>query len=92
MLKTEEFTFLGDERKPDFGALEVTYIPGHSVIELKSFKEYLYQYRDIRISYERAINLLYEHLMHIYSPKELTIKILFKPRGGISSELIITHK
>ena len=58
-----------------------------SAIELKSLKEYLLQYRDTVISYERAIDVMYKHLTAAYKPIRLRLEIQFRPRGGISSTM-----
>ena len=64
-----EITFIGAEAQPDFAVANITFYPDQSVIELKSLKQYFYQFRDTRISYERIINTIYDDLMDIYSPK-----------------------
>ena len=64
-------------------------IPGKAVIELKSFKLYLHQYRNKLASYERIINAIYDDLIQVYKPKRLVIEMKFNPRGGISSKLTI---
>jgi 7-cyano-7-deazaguanine reductase len=73
-----EFTFLGVAEQPDFGHIKMWFYGEEKTIELKSLKEYLYQFRDTIISYERCMSVLYEHLMAIE----------FRPRGGISSKLV----
>src|SRR5262245_14510053 len=49
--KAPEVTFLGAHDQPDFGTLYVTFYPSENVIELKSLKEYLYQWRNTTVSY-----------------------------------------
>ena len=58
-------------------------------IELRSLKQYFFQFRDTRISYERIINTVYADLMDIYSPKRIRIVMEFNVRGGITSKLTI---
>ena len=41
------------------------------------------------VSYERLINIFYDHLMEVYEPKRLRISMVCNPRGGISSKLAI---
>ena len=89
IITTQEFTFFGVKNQPDYGHVEITYHPNKSVIELKSLKLYLQQYRNEILSYERAINIVYEDLMKTYKPKRLIITIDFNPRGGIASTLTI---
>ena len=37
-IDTPEFTFYGAKNQPDFASINISMIPGKSVIELKSFK------------------------------------------------------
>ena len=80
-----EFTFLGKHDQPDFGSIKLWFYGQYKTIELKSLKNYLFQYRDTVISYERCVDVLYKHLMQTYQPVRLRVQIDFRPRGGISS-------
>ena len=80
-----EFTFLGKHNQPDFGSIKLWFYGQDKTIELKSLKNYLFQYRDTVISYERCVDVLYKHLMQTYQPVRLRVQIDFRPRGGISS-------
>jgi 7-cyano-7-deazaguanine reductase len=84
-----EFTFLGIKNQPDFGHIKIWFHGKGKTIELKSFKQYLYQYRDTILSYERCIDILYKHIKEIYEPVRVRIEIGFRPRGGISSKLVV---
>ena len=88
-VKVPEFTFLGVNEQPDFGVLYITIYPTKKIIELKSLKQYTYQLRNIVVSYERLINVVYDHLMEVYDPERLRIVMNCNPRGGISSRLTI---
>ena len=88
-IKIPEFTFLGVKEQPDFAAIYLTFYPKKKVIELKSLKEYVYQLRNIVLSYERLINIIYDQLMATYEPDRLRITMVCNPRGGISSKLTI---
>ena len=80
-----DFTFLGKHNQPDFGSIKLWFYGQDKTIELKSLKNYIFQYRDTVISYERCIDVLYKHLMQTYQPVRLRVQIDFRPRGGISS-------
>jgi len=84
-----EFTFLGVHDQPDFGNITIWYYGNTKTIELKSLKEYLFQYRDTVISYERCLDVLYKHLKEAYEPDRIRIEIEFRPRGGISSKMTV---
>jgi 7-cyano-7-deazaguanine reductase len=84
-----EFTFLGVKNQPDFGNITIWFYGKDRTIELKSLKEYLFQYRDTVISYERALDVMYKDLMKAYEPDRIRIEIEFRPRGGISSRMTV---
>jgi 7-cyano-7-deazaguanine reductase len=88
-IKIPELTFLGVNEQPDFAVVYITFYAGKKIIELKSLKLYVYQLRNITVSYERLINVLYDHLVEVYAPDRLRIVVIFNPRGGISSKLTI---
>ena len=82
-----EFTFLGKQNQPDFGVIRLWFYGRDKTIELKSLKNYLFQYRNTIISYERCIDVLYKHIIQAYDPVRVRIEIDFRPRGGISSRM-----
>ena len=61
--------------------------PGKKIVELKSLKNYLQQFRNIIVSYERLINIIYDDMMEVYKPSRLRLVLDCNPRGGISSRL-----
>jgi 7-cyano-7-deazaguanine reductase len=86
-IKIPEFTFLGVKDQPDFADVYITMFPDKKVVELKSLKKYCQQLRNIIVSYERLVNVFYEHLEEVYEPKKLIVSMIFNARGGISSKL-----
>ena len=88
-IKCPEITFEGARAQPDFALLYITFFPQKSVIELKSLKEYFYQFRSKVFSYERLINVVYQDMMDIYEPMRLRLVMICNPRGGISSRLTV---
>ena len=88
-VKIPEFTFLGVQEQPDFAAIYITFYPKNKIMELKSLKQYSYHLRDIVVSYERLINIFYDHLIETYDPERLRLMMICNPRGGISSKLTI---
>ena len=88
-IKIPEFTFLGVHEQPDFANVYLTFYPKGKIIELKSLKQYAFHLRDIIVSYERLINVFYDHLMEVFDPERLRIVMNCNPRGGISSRLTI---
>jgi len=69
--------------------LFITMYPQDSVIELRSLKEYLYQWRNVVVSYERFLDVVFEHFVSVYRPVRLRLTLETRARGGISSRLTI---
>jgi 7-cyano-7-deazaguanine reductase len=88
-IKIPEFTFLGVQNQPDFADVFITFYPKKKIIELKSLKLYVQHLRDIVVSYERLINVFYDHLIDVYEPERVRLTMICNPRGGISSKLTI---
>lgn len=88
-MKSSEVTFLGVKNQPDFAELYITFYPKDKVVELKSLKIYLQQFRNKILSYERFVNVVYEDLMRVYEPDRMRVVMVFNPRGGISSRLTV---
>ena len=61
-IKNPEVTFEGTRKQPDFAEVFITFYPNEKVVELKSLKEYFYQFRMKTFSYERLINIIYRDL------------------------------
>ena len=74
-MKQPELTFMGVHEQPDFATLYILMYPNGKIVELKSLKIYLQQYRDIIISYERIINVIFQHMMEVYTSTKITTYI-----------------
>jgi 7-cyano-7-deazaguanine reductase len=70
---------------PDFGCITIRYKPNDKIIELKSLKYYLLQYRSVGIFYEHVINRILEDLVSCVGPKFMEVVGSFTPRGGITT-------
>ena len=70
---------------PDFGQIEIEYIPHKKIVELKSLKYYLMQYRNVGIFYEHVVNRILDDLVDMLEPKSMIVTGDFSTRGGIDS-------
>jgi 7-cyano-7-deazaguanine reductase len=70
---------------PDFGCITIRYKPNDKIIELKSLKYYLVQYRSVGIFYEHVVNRILEDLVSCVHPKFMEVVGTFTPRGGITT-------
>ena len=70
---------------PDMGCITIEYVPDQSIIELKSLKYYLLQYRNVGIFYENIVNRILDDLVKVLVPKKMTVTGDFTARGGITT-------
>lgn len=92
-LTTEEFTCLCPfSGLPDFAHLAVQYIPRKKLIELKSFKYYLYAYRNVKIYNEHVVNKILEDLKKTLNPYAITVVGEFSVRGGAKNKVTAQYK
>ena len=70
---------------PDFGSLMINYVPNKYIVELKSLKFYLLQYRNVGIFYEHLVNKILDDIKSIIKPKKIEVIGKFTNRGGIVS-------
>lgn len=76
---------------PDFGRMIIRYTPNKKIIELKSLKYYLLQYRNVGIFYEHVVNKILEDLVAVVEPKQMEVKGVFTPRGGITTTVVARY-
>ena len=76
---------------PDFGSVTIRYVPKDKIVELKSLKYYLLQYRNVGIFYEHVVNHILDDLVHVLAPKSLEVVGTFTPRGGITTTVRAKH-
>jgi 7-cyano-7-deazaguanine reductase len=77
---------------PDYGCITVTYRPDRHIIELKSFKYYLLQYRNVGIFYEHLVNRIMSDLVTALGPKWMKVTGDFTSRGGVTSSVTVEYK
>jgi 7-cyano-7-deazaguanine reductase len=70
---------------PDFGIINISYVPAEKCIELKSLKLYLWSFRDAAVFYERAVNRILDDLSAAVEPRWMQVVGDFNVRGGIKS-------
>ena len=69
--------------QPDFGTIEINYIPGDVLVETKSLKMYLASYRNEKLFNEAAVNTVLNDLVALLEPSTIEVKGTFAQRGGI---------
>ena len=76
---------------PDFGKIEIRYMPRERCLELKSLKEYLFCYRNLGIFQENICNRVLDDVVKATDPVWCEVKGDFRPRGGISTVVWATY-
>lgn len=92
-IDTEEFTALCPwTGMPDYGTLEISYVPGHRCIELKSLKYYLLSFRDVGIVQEHAANRILKDLAAAAQPRYMKVTLDYQVRGGIHTCVSVEYQ
>jgi len=77
---------------PDFGCIMIRYKPNDKIVELKSLKYYLLQYRSVGIFYEHVVNRILEDLVSFVRPKFMEVVGTFTPRGGTTTTARVEYR
>jgi len=77
---------------PDFGAIIIEYRPNDKIIELKSLKYYLLQYRNVGIFYEHVVNRILDDLVAVVQPRWMKLTGEFTARGGICTQVVAAYE
>ena len=87
-----EFTCLCPRTgQPDFATIRVEYVPDELCVELKSFKLYLWSFRDEGHFHEDVTNRILDDLVAALAPRRMTIEGDFNVRGGIHTTVVARH-
>jgi 7-cyano-7-deazaguanine reductase len=77
---------------PDHGTLTVRYVPDQKCLELKSYKMYLFAYRNLGIFQENIVNRVLEDLVRATDARKIVVMGDFTPRGGIYSKISASYE
>lgn len=89
-IEAPEFTCLCPKTgQPDFATVSVRYIPGEKCVELKSWKLYLWSFRQRGAFHETVANEIATKLLLTLEPRELMVTMQFWTRGGISTTVTV---
>ena len=73
---------------PDFGVINIEYVPNQYIVELKSLKLYIVKFRNLGIFHEDVTNKILDDFKQACSPKKITLHGDFSPRGGIKTDIL----
>ena len=92
LIDTDEFTAVCPwTGLPDYGTLEISYVPDDVCIELKSLKFYLLSFRDVGIVQEHAVNRILNDLVAACKPRSMKITLDYKVRGGLHTSVSVQY-
>ena len=87
-----EFTCLCPKTgQPDFATIRVEYVPDALCVELKSWKLYLWSYRDEGAFHEAVTNRILDDLVQAIRPRRMKVVGDFAVRGGIRTVVTAEH-
>lgn len=78
--------------QPDFATIRVAYTPDQRCVELKSFKLYLWSYRDRGAYHEAVTNQILDDLVEALDPRQIAVEGIFMVRGGIQTTVVARHE
>ena len=91
-LETDEFTCVCPiTGQPDFATIKVAYVPAEKIVESKSFKLYLWSYRNEGVFHEHVVNQILDDLVAVLDPHWIQVTGKFNVRGGIRIEVAAEH-
>jgi 7-cyano-7-deazaguanine reductase len=92
-LEIPEFTCLCPKTGlPDFATIHISYIPDKRCVELKSFKSYIFSYRNRGIFHEHAVNRILDDFVKASQPRWVKVSGEFNIRGGIKTTVCVEYK
>jgi 7-cyano-7-deazaguanine reductase len=91
-LETPEFTAICPMTgQPDFATLTIDYIPNERIVESKSFKLYVWSFRNEGIFHEHVTNVILDDLVAALDPHWCKVVAAFSVRGGIAITITAEH-
>ena len=67
--------------QPDFAVIEIHYVPNKHIVELKSLKLYIQQFRDMGVFHENVTNKILDDFRAACKPHKIEVIGRFNPRG-----------
>ena len=77
--------------QPDFATIRITYVPDRHLVELKSIKLYIWSYRNEGAFHEDVTNRILNDFVTVAAPRWIEVVGDFSVRGGIKTEVRVTH-
>jgi 7-cyano-7-deazaguanine reductase len=92
-IESPEFTCLCPKTgQPDFATLKLEYIPDQFCVELKSWKIYLWSFRNEGAFHEDLTNRILDDLVAALKPRFMRLTADFNVRGGIYTTITADYR
>lgn len=92
-IETPEFTCLCPKTgQPDFATIIIDYVPDLKCVELKSYKLYIWSYRDEGAFHEKVTNQILDDLVAATDPRFMRVTGIFNVRGGVYTNVVVEHQ
>ena len=73
---------------PDFGTITIRYVPGEKLLELKSLRDYLGEFRSREIFQEEVVNEVLDGIVASAAPVRAEVEGVFNVRGGMTTRVV----
>jgi len=77
--------------QPDFASIRVEYAPDKKIVESKSFKLYLWSYRNEGAFHEHVVNKILDDIVAAIDPHWCRVTGVFNIRGGVGITVEAEH-
>ena len=77
--------------QPDFGTLDIVYVPDRLCVELKSLKLYIWSFRNEGHYFEQVTNQILDDLVRAIHPRRMRVIGRFNVRGGITTTVVARY-
>jgi len=92
-INTPEFTCLCPKTgQPDFATIDLEYIADKKCVELKSFKLYIWAFREEGAFHEDVTNQILSDLVEATEPRFMRVTAEFNVRGGVYTTIVAEHR
>ncbi|MEN8205039.1 MAG: preQ(1) synthase [Pseudomonadota bacterium] len=92
-IRTPEFTCLCPKTgQPDFAILHLEYVPDQACIELKSWKLYIWSFREEGAFHEDITNRILNDLVKACQPRFMRLRAEFNVRGGVYTDVVVEYR
>jgi 7-cyano-7-deazaguanine reductase len=73
---------------PDFGTITIRYVPGEKLLELKSLRDFLGEFRGREILQEEVVNEVLDQIVASAAPVRAEVEGVFNMRGGMTTRVV----